>query len=309
MPFTLAHPAAVLPLFRRPLIPAALVAGAMAPDIPYFLGALGLTATSRTWYEPLTNAGVSHSATGALTVSLLFALCLLALHLLVRAPVTDLLPARWVRPAESPRQARGLREHVGKTPWLLLSALIGTATHLAWDAVTLDGFLAGRLTLLHGRAVGAMTLGQVLEYASSAVGLAIVGRFLWRHRAEPHSRHDRVAHLTPTMRWSVLAALALACVLGAAANLQGVDAYRQTTTYDYSRPITHKLADGVTTTGYPTRTVETSWADTAEALLYDTAKGAGAALILSLLAYGTTWHTTRLPKRFTRKTAPSSHRV
>ena len=35
MPFTLAHPAAVLPLCRRPLVASALVAGAVAPDLLY----------------------------------------------------------------------------------------------------------------------------------------------------------------------------------------------------------------------------------------------------------------------------------
>ncbi|MEV0803512.1 DUF4184 family protein [Kribbella sp. NPDC050281] len=35
MPFTLAHPAAVLPLVRRPLVASALVAGAVAPDLLY----------------------------------------------------------------------------------------------------------------------------------------------------------------------------------------------------------------------------------------------------------------------------------
>ncbi|HEY3557859.1 MAG TPA: DUF4184 family protein, partial [Kribbella sp.] len=35
MPFTPAHPAAVLPLIRRPLVASALVAGAVAPDLLY----------------------------------------------------------------------------------------------------------------------------------------------------------------------------------------------------------------------------------------------------------------------------------
>lgn len=38
MPLTLTHPAIVLPLARGPLVPSALVIGAMAPDLPYFVG-------------------------------------------------------------------------------------------------------------------------------------------------------------------------------------------------------------------------------------------------------------------------------
>ncbi|MEI5672079.1 MULTISPECIES: DUF4184 family protein [unclassified Nocardioides] len=37
MPFTLVHPAAVLPLVRTPLVPSALVLGSVAPDLPYFV--------------------------------------------------------------------------------------------------------------------------------------------------------------------------------------------------------------------------------------------------------------------------------
>jgi hypothetical protein len=35
MPFTLSHPAAVLLLCRPPFVASALVAGAVAPDLPY----------------------------------------------------------------------------------------------------------------------------------------------------------------------------------------------------------------------------------------------------------------------------------
>ncbi|OEV34905.1 hypothetical protein HS99_0034890 [Kitasatospora aureofaciens] len=45
MPFTLSHPAAVLPLLRAagergPLVASALVAGSMAPDVPFFAESL-----------------------------------------------------------------------------------------------------------------------------------------------------------------------------------------------------------------------------------------------------------------------------
>ena len=49
MPFTLAHPAAVIPLcgiLRRASVPSALIIGSMAPDLVYFvpLGSTGLQA-------------------------------------------------------------------------------------------------------------------------------------------------------------------------------------------------------------------------------------------------------------------------
>lgn len=78
MPFTLAHPAVVLPLVRRPFVPGALVAGAMAPDLPYFLGAAGIASTrAGDWYGVFLNATETHGPLGLL-LNLPFALALTA---------------------------------------------------------------------------------------------------------------------------------------------------------------------------------------------------------------------------------------
>lgn len=105
MPFTLSHPAAVLPLLRPPFVPVALVAGAMAPDVPYFLGTLGIPLSAGDWYEPFLNATTSHSPLGALTVSLPVTLALAAGWLLLRGPVTELLPRPAPHPASAPHPA------------------------------------------------------------------------------------------------------------------------------------------------------------------------------------------------------------
>jgi hypothetical protein len=108
----------------------------------------------------------------------------------------------------------------------------------------------------------------------------------------------------------VVAALALACVLGAAANLRGgIDAYRRTTETDYSRPVTRDLGGGAIETTYPTRTVEAPWGAIAEEVLHDAAKGAGAALALALPVYGVLWQIRRLPARTARRAAGAPGRA
>ncbi|MET8546837.1 DUF4184 family protein, partial [Kitasatospora sp. NPDC004799] len=92
MPFTLSHPAAVLPLLRRPFSRAALVAGAVAPDLPYFVGTAGLPVSAQSWYEPLTNATTTHTLPGALTVGLPCTLALWALALAGHRPLAAVLP-------------------------------------------------------------------------------------------------------------------------------------------------------------------------------------------------------------------------
>ncbi|MEV6319493.1 DUF4184 family protein [Streptomyces sp. NPDC051776] len=131
------------------------------------------------------------------TVGLLFTLAQLAVDRLLRTPVTALLLAGWGRQEEPPWQAQGLREHGRNARWLLLSALIGIDSHLAWDAFTHDGCPADHLTLLHNPPLGGLTVARLLEYVSTAVSMAMVGRFLWRHLDRPRTEHSRRAHLNP----------------------------------------------------------------------------------------------------------------
>ena len=59
MPFTGSHPAAVLPLLRTPLPASALVAGSIAPDVPFYL--------------PVELPWATHTALAVVTVDLLVA--------------------------------------------------------------------------------------------------------------------------------------------------------------------------------------------------------------------------------------------
>ncbi|MCC3768584.1 DUF4184 family protein [Streptomyces sp. UNOC14_S4] len=294
MPFTLSHPAAVLPVLRRPFVPSALVAGAMAPDIPYLLNTLGVTATGpQDWYEPLLNATNTHSPGWGLSVSLLFTLCLVAAYRLLRGPVTALLPTGFALPEPGP--TAGVRARTRYTLWLLLSALIGITSHVAWDSLTHgDGFLVTHVALLREPVMGGLPLARLFQYVSAVGGLAVTGTYLWRHRSRLRTEADTTARLRPAMRWSVIAALVAATVLGGAAQVPGdIGAHRYETEYDYSRPIVRDLGDSTTETSYPGRTVATPWGTLAEEVLTPAAKRAGASSGIALLLYGATWHALR----------------
>lgn len=251
MPFTLAHPAVVLPLLRRPFVPAALVAGSMAPDVPYFLNAAGIRSThAGDWYGPFLNATHTHSLSG-LPIDLLYAVALVAVYWLVRAPITALLPPGLALPqSERPTTVRATARYSG---WLLLSALIGVASHILWDAFTETDFLPSRL----------------LQYASTALGLAVVAWFLWQRRGQLRATGGH--HLDTKMRRLVIGALVAATLLGAAALARD--------DYDNYRAVT------------------ASWAAVAEGVLTGAAKRAGAAFAAALLLYTIAWHLTAYRRR------------
>jgi hypothetical protein len=260
MPFTLSHPAAVLPLMRRPFSRAALVAGAVAPDMPYFVVTTGLPVSAQSWYEPFANATTSHTALGAVTVTLAYALTLWGLFRTGHRPLASLLPVPV--PPSPPRTAGTL---IRRAVWIVLSALIGIATHLVWDAFThYDGFFVTHAPWLTATLVGSLTWARALQDASTIGGLAATAVYVWRRRARLLADEVRTGPGSATRR-RVLLAMALFTVVGAVAHawwrLAGPEA---------------------ATTGLPLSVV-------IEGVLSDAAKGAGASLIGTLALYVTVW--------------------
>jgi len=170
MPFTLAHPAAVLPLLRRGsrLPPEALVAGAMAPDVPFFTGALA---------PPTYAAGrFSHTLGGVVTLDLVLACGLVLLWRWVRLPLLGLLPEPAAgRLAELTRARR--RPH---PLWAALAAVIGAVTHVVWDDFTHPGRLGSRIFPVLDHPLLGVRLAWWLQYGTSLAALVLMAWLLVR---------------------------------------------------------------------------------------------------------------------------------
>jgi hypothetical protein len=121
MPFTLAHPAAVLPFRRfcpRYLSFPALIAGSVSPDLSYFFGRLNLGPFA---HHPI--KGFLFGIPAGLLVFVAF--------YLFRRPALNLLSSRY-REIFQPL----LVHSVGTPLVILLSLVIGVATHILWDNFT-----------------------------------------------------------------------------------------------------------------------------------------------------------------------------
>jgi hypothetical protein len=208
MPFTLAHPAAVLPLRGRArLRMAPLIIGAMTPDLPYYVparfGHLG----------PET-----HTAVGAFTTCLLLGYAALLAVFVLRRPLTALLSARtrWLcLRALAPFAARPVE-------WAFagVAILVGVWTHLLWDSFThSDGWAVRRVAALSAPvSFGSYSaeLCHVLQYLSSALGLALL---TWWYRRLPVPAEPR----DPSAPRSAVGPV-LALVISAAVLIGGVQA-------------------------------------------------------------------------------------
>jgi hypothetical protein len=169
MPFTLAHPAVVLPfgrLLARWRVLSAAVIGSMAPDFG--------------WFMPWRPARFeTHSADALVTFCLPMGLAAYWLfQRVIRRPVLELLPSgaykRWQGSSE-PADHKSLKQ------WLLAACgvLAGAITHLIWDAFTHEG--ARGLRLLPGLEDSAVEINghrlagaHLLQDAHSLIGVIIV---------------------------------------------------------------------------------------------------------------------------------------
>ena len=205
MPFTFAHPAAVLPLRRRfkwfPTVP--LIVGSVTPDLPYFVPGR----INRVMLD-------THTVWSSFTVDIPIGMAVLLFGFLFRRPLVALL---------SPR-ARALClqavEHFKNQPlhWLFapVGVLIGTWTHLLWDSFTHDnGWMVKRFVVLSSP----ITLGDytgslchILQYVSSVAGLAILA--VWYLRLPTPAIEPRAVGSLSSATRTVL--LALVCLAAAA---------------------------------------------------------------------------------------------
>ncbi|MGH8092783.1 MAG: DUF4184 family protein [Chthoniobacterales bacterium] len=172
MPWTLSHPAAVLPLRRftpKPLDFAALLVGSTTPDVGYYVGRFDL-------------ADYAHTLAGSFFACLPCGVILLFAIYLFSRPISYALP--------SPHRQALLPLcpvfPVSLTRWaiLMLSLLLGAWTHNFWDAFTHEhGWFVDRIAWLQKPAIHlpstTIHVYLVLQEISTVIGFAIVVFAYW----------------------------------------------------------------------------------------------------------------------------------
>jgi hypothetical protein len=178
MPFTLAHPAAILPLRGwRYLRSAPLILGAMAPDLPYFLP----SNLERRMPE-------THEFAASYSTDLALGYLMLLVIFLLRRPLTALLSprSRWLcLNALAP-----FRTQASAWAFAALAILVGVWSHLLWDSFThTDGWIVRRVSALSAPVTFAGYTGpmcHLLQYLSSAFGLVVMA--VWFRRLPAPAR-------------------------------------------------------------------------------------------------------------------------
>jgi hypothetical protein len=165
MPFTLAHPAIVVPLarpWRDPVVLPALVVGAMSPDFEYFV-----------YLQPLRTIG--HDLIGIPLLCVPASMVVLWLFdRWMKAPLIRLAP----RPLRLRLAAHSAPVLDGPRTWLVgaACAAAGALSHIGWDGFTHgDGWFVRLCPTLGATIGGGPPVWKVLQHASTVVGLGLLG--------------------------------------------------------------------------------------------------------------------------------------
>lgn len=173
MPFTLSHPAAVIPLAKTGLNLSALVIGSMSPDFIYFISLVP-------------HGEATHTLAGIFLYCLPAGLLVfLIYHLFLKTPLQSMLlcPAsqpvgiHWARPFNL--------QTIRKVALVMISVVIGAFTHVAWDAFTHEnGWMVQFLPFLDVTVFDLGTdkvpLTRMLHHSSSILGALWV--ILWSRK-------------------------------------------------------------------------------------------------------------------------------
>ena len=203
MPFTLAHPAAVLPLRRTRLPFSALVVGSMSPDFEYLLR---LSPTSV----------VSHTPLGLVSFCVPASLVVLGLFHELWLPALRVLCGREVRPAGAGVPQRSPLVLARGFLVMIVAILVGALTHLIWDAFTHEhGWAVARMPLLVRTVFetrwGGVRVYKLLQHGSTLAGMGLLARAM--HRQAPKLL-VLLASVSPSVVGAGLLAFALALAAG-----------------------------------------------------------------------------------------------
>ncbi|MES2355865.1 MAG: DUF4184 family protein [Pseudomonadota bacterium] len=199
MPFTLAHPAAAIPLCRRLGrfgVLSALVIGSITPDLHYFL--------------PLAiGRDEAHSLAGLFWFDLPIGFAVyLVFHLFLKLPLLSLFPPSLAGQAGS---LVLLKSPLPKVSWIavFISLFVGVATHLIWDSFTHSGAVGVRAVPLLQTPLFSVSGYNVrayhaLQQISTVGGLILLGSWFKQWQCSTAAQHWRQSVLLSERERSVI---------------------------------------------------------------------------------------------------------
>lgn len=179
MPFTFAHPLAVLPLLKNKNFSATgLIVGSIVPDFEYF-------------FKMRAGSEHSHTLSGLFYFDLPLSFFLaIVFHQVIKSPFIENLPAAFQKRLFD-LKASDFLHYLKVNFWVfVISCLLGAGTHLLWDSFTHGGgFMVKEIAFLNNTRVyydGVYyPLWYSLQHGFSVAGLVILAIYFFKLKSIP----------------------------------------------------------------------------------------------------------------------------
>ncbi|HQF48464.1 MAG TPA: DUF4184 family protein [Flavobacterium alvei] len=169
MPFTFSHPAIVLPLLRNKNLSATgLIIGSMSPDFEYFI-------------RMKVESNISHTFLGLLFFDLPIGfLVALLFHQIIKRNLIENLPTFLQNRLATLKNMKWVDYLKMNLFYVLISILIGTISHILWDAFTHEsGWFVQKMPFLSHQ-INNISLYKILQHLSSLIGMLFI--FYYVHK-------------------------------------------------------------------------------------------------------------------------------
>lgn len=180
MPFTLAHPAVVLPIRHHYVDKPALIVGSLAPDFVYFLAGRA-------------SSDIGHTLFGMVFINLPLCVILFFAYAYIAKTFWAYMP-KCFNLNHQPIFYQSVKT------WLIftLSAWFGMLTHIVWDSFTHNtGFMVVYLPFLQLPIMG-LPIFKWLQYSGGVLGcLFIMLYWLWTVKQNQHKNNKQTVYINP----------------------------------------------------------------------------------------------------------------
>jgi hypothetical protein len=163
MPFTLSHPAILLPFLKNKKLSAtALIIGSMSPDFEYF-------------FRMKMQSDISHTFWGIFLIDFpLGFIVMFAFHEIIKKPFIENAPLFFQKRLAVLKDSKWIDYFKNNFLTVVISFFLGAVSHIFWDSMThWDGYLVQRVSFLNLE-LFSIPLYKIAQHLSSIIGLAYI---------------------------------------------------------------------------------------------------------------------------------------
>ena len=169
MPFTLSHPAILLPFLKHKNVSAtALIFGSMSPDFEYF-------------FRMKMQSEISHTFSGIFLIDFpLGFLVMFAFHEIIKKPFIENSPLFFQSRLQELKEFNWVSYFKSNFITVFISFFLGAVSHILWDSMThWDGYFVEQFSFFNLE-VFSIPLYKIAQHASSVIGLGWILVYIYK---------------------------------------------------------------------------------------------------------------------------------